>query len=328
MGDVGSLAIGGAMAGLALLTHTILLLPILGGLYVVETLIVIAQVVSFRVLPPARAAHGADPPPLRGRGLARVHRDRALLAARGPRRRGGPRHLLRRLHPHPRGARLMRVLVVGLAATGMAVVDVRARRRRRRDRRRGPSRRGRLRPRAAARGEPPARPCSRRPIAAVRTDAVTRRRSGRPEPGRASRPSRPSSRPVPPASPVRSEIDLAAERLRAVPDAPRLVAVTGTNGKTTVTTLDRRDAHGVRCAGDRRRQHRPPAASTPSTTTVDVVVAEVSSFQLEFTTDAFAPDVAVLLNVAGRPPRLARHARRRTRRRRRRCSRTNGPTTW
>ena len=38
MGDIGSLALGGAMAGLALLTNTILLLPILGGLYVVETL--------------------------------------------------------------------------------------------------------------------------------------------------------------------------------------------------------------------------------------------------------------------------------------------------
>ena len=33
-------------------------------------------------LPPAGAAHGADPPPLRGRRLARVHGDRALLAAR------------------------------------------------------------------------------------------------------------------------------------------------------------------------------------------------------------------------------------------------------
>ena len=31
---------------------------------------------------------------------------------------------------------------------------------------------------------------------------------------------------------------------------------------------------------------------------VDVVVAEVSSFQLAFTTSVFAPDVAVLLNVA------------------------------
>ena len=49
MGDVGALALGGAMGGLALLTHTVLLLPILGGLYVVETLSVIAQVISFRV---------------------------------------------------------------------------------------------------------------------------------------------------------------------------------------------------------------------------------------------------------------------------------------
>jgi phospho-N-acetylmuramoyl-pentapeptide-transferase len=49
MGDVGSLALGAGMAGLALLTNTIMLLPILGGLYVVETLSVIGQVVSFRV---------------------------------------------------------------------------------------------------------------------------------------------------------------------------------------------------------------------------------------------------------------------------------------
>lgn len=48
MGDTGSLALGSAMAGLALLGSTILLLPVLGGLYVVETLSVIAQVVSFR----------------------------------------------------------------------------------------------------------------------------------------------------------------------------------------------------------------------------------------------------------------------------------------
>jgi len=48
MGDTGSLAIGGALAGLAMLTNTQLLLPILGGLYLVETLSVMAQVVSFR----------------------------------------------------------------------------------------------------------------------------------------------------------------------------------------------------------------------------------------------------------------------------------------
>ena len=48
MGDVGSLALGAAMAGLSLMTQTILLLPILGGLYVFETMSVIAQVISYR----------------------------------------------------------------------------------------------------------------------------------------------------------------------------------------------------------------------------------------------------------------------------------------
>jgi phospho-N-acetylmuramoyl-pentapeptide-transferase len=48
MGDTGSLAVGAAMAGLALLSKVVLLLPILGGLYVLETTSVIAQIVSFR----------------------------------------------------------------------------------------------------------------------------------------------------------------------------------------------------------------------------------------------------------------------------------------
>jgi phospho-N-acetylmuramoyl-pentapeptide-transferase len=48
MGDTGSLAIGGAMAGLAIMTRTHLLLPILAGLPLIETLSVIAQVVSYR----------------------------------------------------------------------------------------------------------------------------------------------------------------------------------------------------------------------------------------------------------------------------------------
>jgi phospho-N-acetylmuramoyl-pentapeptide-transferase len=48
MGDTGSLALGGAMAGLALLTRTSLLLPILAGLALIEALSVIAQVISYR----------------------------------------------------------------------------------------------------------------------------------------------------------------------------------------------------------------------------------------------------------------------------------------
>jgi len=48
MGDTGSLAIGSGLAGVCLLLNLDLLLPIIGGLFVIETLSVIAQVISFR----------------------------------------------------------------------------------------------------------------------------------------------------------------------------------------------------------------------------------------------------------------------------------------
>src|SRR4051794_27918775 len=89
---------------------------------------------------------------------------------------------------------------------------------------------------------------------------------------------------------VRSEIDLAAERA-TVP----IVAVTGTNGKTTVTSmtvamLQHSDVRAV-AAGN---IGRPLIDAIDDA--VDVIVAEVSSFQLAFA-DAFAPPVAVLLAI-------------------------------
>ncbi len=48
MGDTGSLAIGSGLAALALATNTHLLLPVIGGLFVIETASVIIQVVAFR----------------------------------------------------------------------------------------------------------------------------------------------------------------------------------------------------------------------------------------------------------------------------------------
>jgi phospho-N-acetylmuramoyl-pentapeptide-transferase len=48
MGDTGSLALGGLFGALAITTNTQLLLIILGGLYVIETMSVIIQVISFR----------------------------------------------------------------------------------------------------------------------------------------------------------------------------------------------------------------------------------------------------------------------------------------
>jgi phospho-N-acetylmuramoyl-pentapeptide-transferase len=49
MGDTGSQAIGGALAAMALLTNTQLLLILLGGLYMMTTVSVILQVFTFRV---------------------------------------------------------------------------------------------------------------------------------------------------------------------------------------------------------------------------------------------------------------------------------------
>jgi len=97
--------------------------------------------------------------------------------------------------------------------------------------------------------------------------------------------------------PVRAEIDLAVERLAARVPAPHVVAVTGTNGKTTVTSMI-----AAMCEASGRSSVAVGNIGRPLIDAVDddvdVVVAEVSTFQLEFTTTAFAPQVAVLLNVA------------------------------
>jgi phospho-N-acetylmuramoyl-pentapeptide-transferase len=49
MGDTGSLSLGAALAGMAILTQTQLLLVILGGLFVIITMSVIIQVASFKL---------------------------------------------------------------------------------------------------------------------------------------------------------------------------------------------------------------------------------------------------------------------------------------
>lgn len=48
MGDTGSLALGGALAAVAVLTKTELLLVVVGGVFVIEALSVIIQVISFK----------------------------------------------------------------------------------------------------------------------------------------------------------------------------------------------------------------------------------------------------------------------------------------
>ena len=48
LGDTGALALGGALAGLAIITHTELLLVIMAGLFVTVTMSVVIQVASFK----------------------------------------------------------------------------------------------------------------------------------------------------------------------------------------------------------------------------------------------------------------------------------------
>ena len=50
MGDVGALAIGAAFGAVAIITYTPLLLPIIGALFVMETLSVMIQVFTFRLM--------------------------------------------------------------------------------------------------------------------------------------------------------------------------------------------------------------------------------------------------------------------------------------
>ena len=91
---------------------------------------------------------------------------------------------------------------------------------------------------------------------------------------------------------VWSEFELAS---RWAPELP-LVAVTGTNGKTTVTTLV---AAMLQASG--RRTAAVGNTDVPLVDvldgTLDVAVVEASSFRLEFT-ETFAPAIALWLNFA------------------------------
>jgi UDP-N-acetylmuramoylalanine--D-glutamate ligase len=92
--------------------------------------------------------------------------------------------------------------------------------------------------------------------------------------------------------PIRAEIDLAAERARSP-----FAAITGTNGKSTVTTLV---AAMLTTSGLRAEAvgnlGRPFLDAVDDD--VDALAVEVSSFQLAFTTPTFRPRVAVLLEIA------------------------------
>jgi UDP-N-acetylmuramoylalanine--D-glutamate ligase len=101
--------------------------------------------------------------------------------------------------------------------------------------------------------------------------------------------------------PIWSEIELAWRFLRG-----RMVAITGSNGKTTTTSLI---AHILETAGLpvilAGNIGTPLISRVETSSDATVSVVEVSSFQLE-AIDKFRPDVGVFLNLT--PDHLDRHA--------------------
>ena len=61
MGDVGSLGLGGALGTLAVITKHEIVLAIVGGIFVIETISVMLQVASFKLTGKAGFQDGADP---------------------------------------------------------------------------------------------------------------------------------------------------------------------------------------------------------------------------------------------------------------------------
>ena len=79
MGDTGAMALGGAIAAMAIFLKVELLLLLVGGIFVIEALSVMLQVIIVQVLGQTDLPDGADPPPLRDEGVVRDEDHGALL---------------------------------------------------------------------------------------------------------------------------------------------------------------------------------------------------------------------------------------------------------
>ena len=79
MGDTGSLPLGGALGVVAVAVKHEIVLAIVGGLFVIETVSVIVQVHQLQADRQARLQDGADPSSLRAAGLDRTHHRDPLL---------------------------------------------------------------------------------------------------------------------------------------------------------------------------------------------------------------------------------------------------------
>jgi len=107
-------------------------------------------------------------------------------------------------------------------------------------------------------------------------------------------------------TPIIGDIELFARAIAAIPEQerPKVVAITGTNGKSTTTALIgwvlKQAGMTVHVGGN----IGIGVLALPTPTPDAVYVVEVSSYQLDLTT-SFAPDVAILTNIS--PDHLERH---------------------
>ena len=125
MGDVGALALGGALGTIAVIVRQEIVLAIMGGIFVVEAMSVMAQVDVLQVHQeevrrgPAHPEDGAAAPPLRKERLERDAGRRALLDHHHAAVPGRP--------VHPEAAVTVEhlqdqhVLILGLGASGLAM---------------------------------------------------------------------------------------------------------------------------------------------------------------------------------------------------------------
>ncbi len=294
MGDVGSLALGGALGTVAILIKQELLLPIVGGVFVLEALSVIIQVASFKLTRQARLPDGAHPPPLRADRLARAESHHAI-----PDRRDH----LRAVQSDDAEAEVMtmafsvagkHVVVMGAGRSGRAAASLLV------------SRGARV----TLADSDPARISSR----ATSTASTWRSNSDRI--GRACSLSAdlvvlspgvaPTDEAVTAAAragmPVIGEVELASRWLQG-----RIGGRHGHEGQVHDDDADRADSGRGRASRDGRRQsrHRAQRAGRRRREPDAIHVVEVSSFQLEMT-DTFHPWIAVLVNLS--PDHLDRHA--------------------
>ena len=219
MGDVGSLALGGALGAIAVVIRQEILLGVVGGIFVVEALSVMIQVAYFKL--ERREAHlpdGADPPPLREARLGGAEDRRALLDRLGD--PGARRALLAEAAVSERRPGALAVRACWSSASASPGSRPRASAPSAARASSPPTRAPReLEPRGAAGGR---RACARARPSPIRRTSTSwcRARACRASAGR-------------PRARARSgDLELAYRALR-VP----IVAVTGTNGKSTTVRL-------------------------------------------------------------------------------------------